>query len=82
MKTYRTPIALLSLALIASIGLAQQMQKPNKRAVSPEVANANAVKLLSSITWYDSLDAATAKAKEEGKLVFYMHMLGKIAGET
>lgn len=79
----RTGIALIALALIASIGTGQQMQqKANKRAVPPEIANANAVKLISTIKWYDSLDAALEEARKESKLVFYMHMLGKIDGNT
>ena len=75
---------LLALALIASIGFAQQMQGPkvNKRNVSPEIANANAKKLLAEIKWHDSLDTAMEAAKKDDKLVFYMHMLGKIDGDT
>ena len=75
---------LLALALIASIGLAQQpMQaRNNKRMVSPEAANANAKKLLAEIKWHDSLDTAMEAAKKDDKLVFYMHMLGKIDGDT
>lgn len=78
----RSAIAMFALALIAQVGTGQQMQKQNKRAVSPEIANANAVKLISTIKWHDSLESALAEARKENKLVFYMHMLGKIDGDT
>jgi hypothetical protein len=34
------------------------------------------------INWYTSLDQARAEAKKEGKLVFWLHMLGTIDGAT
>ncbi len=76
MRTSRIVIALLATALIAAASA------QNRKAISPDVANANAIRLLSEIKWNDSLDSATIQAKAEGKLIFYMHMLGKIGGDT
>ncbi len=66
---------ILVLAL-ASISLGQ------KNRIAPEVAQECATKLVTEIKWHDSLDTALATARKENKLVFYMHMLGKIDGDT
>jgi hypothetical protein len=38
--------------------------------------------LTSNINWYNDLAAAEAQARQDGKLIFWMHMLGKIDGAT
>jgi len=39
-------------------------------------------KLTSDITWFKSLDQAEQAAHSQGKLIFWVHMLGKIDGAT
>jgi hypothetical protein len=38
--------------------------------------------LTSNVHWYNNLQEAEAAAQQQGKLVFWMHMLGKIDGAT
>ncbi|PWU02846.1 MAG: hypothetical protein C5B53_01175 [Candidatus Melainabacteria bacterium] len=38
--------------------------------------------LTSDINWYKSLDKAEEAAQQQGKLIFWVHMLGKIDGAT
>ncbi len=46
------------------------------------VCSMNVHKLTGEITWYKDLSKAEAAAAEQNKLVFWMHMLGKIDGAT
>ena len=75
----RTP-ALATALLIAFSGTAFAQAK--KRAVAPQDAQANATRLLSEINWRTNGDEIVREAKNQGKLIFYMHMLGNIAGTT
>jgi hypothetical protein len=67
----------LSLALVLAVGALAQ-----KNRVDPEVAKTNAVKLITEIDWQDDLSKMLKQAREEDKLVFYMHMLGDMKGAT
>jgi hypothetical protein len=70
-------IAIAALALVlATAAVAQKGQ------VSPETANACAVRLAGEIKWHDTLESTLADAAKEDKLGFYMHMVGKIGGDT
>lgn len=53
-----------------------------KAVLSGEICSANVHKLTSEMTWYKSLSKAEADAEREGKLVVWVHMLGKIDGST
>jgi len=67
---------ILTLA-IGALGFAQQ-----KGRVAPEEAQPYAEKLVTEIKWHNSLESVLADARKENKLAFYMHMLGKIDGDT
>jgi hypothetical protein len=71
----RTLPIVLTLSLVTG-ALAQRGR------VAPEDAKACATKVATEIKWHSSLDTALATARKENKLVFYMHMLGKIDGDT
>ena len=71
----RTASLFLALAIVGS-AFAQ------KGHVPPEEAKSCATKLVSEVKWHDSLRESLALARKEDKLVFYMHMLGKIDGDT
>jgi hypothetical protein len=47
-----------------------------------DVAGKQAYVTNKDINWYTALDDARAQAKHEGKLVFWLHMLGSINGAT
>jgi hypothetical protein len=53
-----------------------------KTVLSGEICSANVHKLTSEMTWYKSLSKAEADAEGEGKLIVWVHMLGKIDGST
>ena len=53
-----------------------------KAVLSGEICSANVQKLTSEMTWYKSLSKAEADAEREGKLIVWVHMLGKIDGST
>ena len=68
----------IALALVlGALALAQQ-----KGRIAPELAQPCAQKLVTEIKWHDSLASVLDDAKKENKLAFYMHMLGKIDGDT
>jgi len=67
---------ILALAL-GALGFAQQ-----KGRIAPEEARPYAEKLVAEIKWHDSLESVLAEARKDNKLGFYMHMLGKIDGDT
>jgi hypothetical protein len=50
-------------------------------ARSSEV-DASVVELTKAIHWHSSLDEAKAAARSSGKPIFWMHMLGDLAGST
>ena len=52
------------------------------RLVPGEVAEQKAAKLTSEIHWYENLTQAQAQAQRDGKLIFWMHMLGDLSGTT
>lgn len=75
-KSVRTAI---SLALFAALAAAGQAQRGK---VDIETAKANATRCVQEISWYSSLPTTLKAAKEQGKLVFWMHMLGNIFADT
>ena len=76
LKLSRTLAGLALVAVLTASAMGQ------RGPVSPETANASAKKLLAEIKWHESLEPALEEAKKDGKLVFYMHMVGKIDGDT
>jgi hypothetical protein len=50
--------------------------------VPSDVAGKQAYVTNKGINWYTSLDQACAQARHDGKLVFWLHMLGSINGAT
>jgi len=53
-----------------------------QRVVPGYLAQERVEKLTSEIQWHDKLPDALAEAQREGKLVFWVQMLGKIDGAT
>ena len=47
-----------------------------------EVCDVRVHQLTSQIEWFNNLHKAEDEAQKDGKLVFWMHMLGKIDGAT
>ena len=74
------PRLLFALALgMAALPVAAQK---GPVVVPPDEASSNVQRVLSEIHWNTNLAAAEAQARREGKLVFLVHMKGKIDGMT
>ena len=82
-------LAILALTLTAR---AEAGDKKEKKAVSsvpvkgtaengPDVKK-DVAALTTKISWQTSLDAAKELARKEGKMVFWMNMLGELTGAT
>jgi hypothetical protein len=68
---------LLGLSLLVSMPV---FGKP--LLLTGSVARNNVIKLTSEVPWYTSLSDAETQARREGKMVFWIHMLGDIKGAT
>lgn len=75
----------LSLALLVSLALAPGIwtaEAKGPKMISGQVSEQKVDKLLSGIHWYESLPQAEAVAKQQGKPIVWVHMLGKMDGAT
>jgi hypothetical protein len=71
-------LVVLSLAVLSGSALAQV----KRNTVDSKTASANAEKLIKEINWIESRPTLTKEAVTSGKLIFYMQMLGNLAGNT
>ena len=55
---------------------------PARHLLDAGEADRNARKVKQDIQWSNSLADAKQRAQEQGKLVFWVHMLGKLDGAT
>jgi hypothetical protein len=83
----RTLLALAAtLALLAPAEAGDRKQKgsvPTKgTAENGQDVKKDVSHLTTAISWKTSLDDAKALAKKDGKMVFWMHMLGDLTGAT
>jgi hypothetical protein len=76
----KASLSILSVLLVlgASLSLPAQAEK----VLEGQVCSQRVHELTSEIDWYKSLNKAEDAAREQGKLVFWVHMLGKIDGAT
>ena len=73
----RTFAAVLAFALSTLPGWAKQPM-----ILSGSVASERVNELTSGINWYHSLAQAQDTARREGKMIFWVQMLGDISGAT
>jgi len=83
----RTLLALAAtMALLAPAEAGDRKQKgsvPTKgTAENGQDVKKDVALLTTAISWKTSLDDAKAQAKKDGKMVFWMHMLGDLNGAT
>ncbi|MBN8661128.1 MAG: hypothetical protein K2Y32_02700 [Candidatus Obscuribacterales bacterium] len=81
MYQFRFPKRLLALAMLAACTLTLPAQAGPKLITGTEQWE-NVNYLLTEIPWYQSLSQAQEAARQKGKMVFYMHILGKLNGAT
>jgi hypothetical protein len=72
---------LLSVLLASSI-LAGPPAESRPRILTGEVSQERVFDLTNKIHWYSSLNQAESVARQQGKLVFWIHMLGSLDGAT
>ncbi|MDA0839503.1 MAG: hypothetical protein O3B01_26795 [Planctomycetota bacterium] len=60
----------------------QTKKSERRRPLNGDVAQKNLDRLTTEIHWERSLSEALDLAKREGKMVFWMHMLGDLEGMT
>ena len=53
-----------------------------QNVIPGDQAQRNTSRLVKQIHWTQSLAEAQTQARKEGKLVFWMHMLGSMEGST
>lgn len=53
-----------------------------QNVISGADAQRNVQRLLSQVHWTSSLTQARQQAQREGKLIFWVHMLGSLTGHT
>jgi len=80
MRRQKLLTAALALGTALTGWLAPDVQA--QRVIPGYVAQQRVEKLTSEIQWHDRLPDALAEARREGKLVFWVQMLGKIDGAT
>ena len=71
-----------TIALTALLSPALAPAAYAEKVYTGEVCTVQVHKLTTGIKWETKLPEAEARASTDGKLVFWMHMLGKIDGAT
>lgn len=75
-----SPVALF---LVVVISLAFQIDvKARQLVLTGKTAKENVQKVNSKINWHTNLNSALAEAHRKGKMVLWVHMIGKIDGAT
>jgi len=76
--------SLLTAATIMALTIAPSTFSPAlaEKVIQGEVCEENVHKLTSDIEWYKNLHKAEDAAKKDGKMIFWLHMVGKIDGAT
>ena len=74
--------AALAAVTITSAYVPSPSGAENIIVVPSDISNKSAYVTNKGINWYTSLPDAEREAKKEGKLVFWLHMLGTIDGAT
>jgi len=72
------------LASVVAIGAICSSTSPAKaeKVLEGQVCEVNVHKLTTQIDWYKNLHKAEKAAAEQGKLIVWIHMVGKIDGAT
>jgi hypothetical protein len=78
----KTKTLLAMSLLLSTIGLTTGRPLQAETVYQGSVCSLNVHKLTSDITWYTDLKQAEKLAAGENKLVFWVHMLGKVDGAT
>ena len=81
-KKTRTKLTLSATIVLAATTGLLSLPSYAEPVLQGTVCSERVHELTSDIHWYNDLKEAEAQAQQQGKLVFWMHMLGKIDGAT
>lgn len=70
------------ICLAALLALANPVQSRPPAYLGGQSAHDRITQLTSQVHWFTSLAQAEGTAREQGKMVFWVHMLGNINGGT
>ncbi len=82
MKTRILSTLAFSIAILAGAAARDEQGKTNGLAAKGPEVKKSVERLTTQIAWKTELQAALAQARTEGKLVFWMQMLGELEGVT
>jgi len=68
--------------LALSLTMASLVPVSGETVLQGDVCSVRVHQLTTGIKWYSNLQEAEDTARQQNKLVFWMHMLGKIDGAT
>ncbi|HEY9732332.1 MAG TPA: hypothetical protein V6C89_10495 [Drouetiella sp.] len=74
-------LSMLAVLVSASAALSIPAAQAEK-VLEGQVCSARVHALTSDIDWYKNLNKAEDEAQKSGKLIFWLHILGKIDGAT
>jgi hypothetical protein len=74
-------LVLAAAVALGTVGFPSSPAKAEK-LLQGQVCEENVHKLTSQIEWYKNLHKAEKAAAEQGKLIVWIHMVGKIDGAT
>ena len=78
-RTYGA-VALAAAIIFGCFGSGECIAK--QKVLPARVAKSNVEQVNSKIHWHTNLNSALARAKREGKMVLWIHMIGKVDGAT
>ncbi|MBX9692714.1 MAG: hypothetical protein K2Z81_10045 [Cyanobacteria bacterium] len=73
---------LLSGLIVSSAYAAQNPKAQNRGLIPGYVAKDNINKVNSGLNWNTNLNHALDQARAQGKMVFWVHLVGKMEGAT
>ncbi|RTL45927.1 MAG: hypothetical protein EKK48_00880 [Candidatus Melainabacteria bacterium] len=73
---------LIAASLVGALTVALIPSFAAPRLMSGNVTQNNVAQLTHQINWHASLPQAEYQAQREGKMIFWMHMLGNLSGAT
>ena len=68
--------------LLSGVGVSAMPPVQAEKVLEGQVCSTRVHQLTANIHWYNNLKDAEKVAQEQGKPIFWMHMLGKIDGAT
>jgi hypothetical protein len=70
-------------ALVAALCIASSTPSfAGPKLMCGNVTESNVMNLVHQVQWHQSLPQAEYEAQRQGKMVFWMHMLGNLSGAT